>query len=53
MAKVHVIHVFDKSGRIHLAEQVDNMISFEIQNLDKTLLACYEQTIQELVFLMN
>lgn len=47
MAKVHVIHVVDKSGRMHFAEQVDNMISFELQKFGETLFARYEQTLQK------
>ncbi|MEB5469661.1 hypothetical protein [Virgibacillus pantothenticus] len=43
MAKVHVIHVVDNSGRMHFTEQVDNMISFELQKFGETLFARYEQ----------
>ncbi|WP_168156658.1 MULTISPECIES: hypothetical protein [Oceanobacillus] len=47
MAKVYVIHVVDNSGRMHFTEQVDNMISFELQKFGETLFARYEQILQD------
>lgn len=47
LAKVHVLHVIDKSGRMHLAEQVDNMISFELKEYGEKLLNQYENVMKQ------
>lgn len=46
-AKVHVLHVVDKGGRAHIAEQVDNLYIFELRDYAKKLLNRYEEKLKK------